>query len=154
MSGDRAWAERCAAWLDGYLAANPTWDNAPKIVWQGWHESGLLEDHKAYPELIAALRIELARRLLNWRSKGGFNPFEKEEKRRMILPSVWIATLLTLLAMTRLRDAQRGGHQMTQGSIARLNAKQNARGLPHARRNNSIGKGLRLVPASPARQPR
>lgn len=80
MSGDRAWAEKCAAWLDGYLTANPSWDNAQKIVWQGWHDSGLLEDHKAYLQLIAALRIELARRLLNWRSKGVFNPFEKDEK--------------------------------------------------------------------------
>ena len=78
MHGDRAWAERCLAWLDGYVTAKPSVDNAYAVVWQGYHVSVLLEYGHQYPELVIALRDELVRRLENWNDSFHRYPFEKE----------------------------------------------------------------------------
>lgn len=77
MNGDRQWAIDCVAWLDGYLATNPTKSEIVRLIFSGWHESGLLTDEAQFPVLLKAIRDRLVREIPNWKHEYyGHYPFD------------------------------------------------------------------------------
>ena len=76
MRGRRVWAEECLAWLNVYLAGEPSAKDAFFLIHEGWHDNVILTDEKNYGILLQALRDRLAREILHWDDAENF--FDRE----------------------------------------------------------------------------
>ncbi len=77
MNGNRDWAIRCAEWLDGYLATQPTPRQALHLIYNGWQEGILLAHEEEYAQLLSAIRDRLVREIPNWQYEYDYEyPFD------------------------------------------------------------------------------
>lgn len=77
MNGNRDWAIRCVAWLDSYLATQPTPRQALHLIYNGWQEGILLVHEEEYAQLLFAIRDRLVREIPNWKYEYDYEyPFD------------------------------------------------------------------------------